>query len=91
MPRATKKMPVELSNIEKEFIDNIFKLAFELRGWRPIQLGREFGFSDGWASNMKNYKRGREALSINLLYASLILFINFFAWPELKKLLECAE
>ena len=68
MPKSTKKVPIELSDIEKEFIDNIFKLAFEKRGWQQGQFAKELGLTAGWASNVKKYKRGRGALSINFLY-----------------------
>ena len=68
MAKTTKKDARGLTEIERAFIAKVFETALEEKGWKPVDLARALGFSNGWASNIMTERRGKRSLTINLLY-----------------------
>jgi transcriptional regulator with XRE-family HTH domain len=61
MQNSTK--PTKESRIDSRVLQKI-KEALKAKGWKPVKLAREFGYSDAWISNIM---KGKRSLDINTL------------------------
>jgi len=61
MEKTTK--PKKEPKIDSRVLLKI-KEAIKAKGWKPVRLAREFGYSDAWISNIM---KGKRSLDVNTL------------------------